>query len=159
MSEDEDGVQTEVAGAYTEAEILRFTDLVKSVVGYDEDRGDVVTIVSARFEQPQVLEEYSEPWYENTLVTGLIKNAALAAASSANIHHPLLLSALFAVHRFHALFSSATCTFSLTAWAWFKNFTAGTVRSHWLFLLIFHFISWHINLLSGLQLALTLALQ
>jgi flagellar M-ring protein FliF len=79
MSEDEDGVQTEVAGAYTEAEILRFTDLVKSVVGYDEDRGDVVTIVSARFEQPQVLEEYSEPWYENTLVTGLIKNAALAA--------------------------------------------------------------------------------
>jgi flagellar M-ring protein FliF len=80
MIEDEDGVQTEVPGAYSEAELMRFTDLVKSVVGYDQERGDVVTIVSAKFEQPEAIAEYSDPWFENTFVTGLIKNISFAVA-------------------------------------------------------------------------------
>ncbi|MDG1475487.1 MAG: flagellar basal-body MS-ring/collar protein FliF [Porticoccaceae bacterium] len=80
MVEDEDGVQTEVPGAYSEAELMRFTDLVKSVVGYDQERGDVVTIVSAKFEQPEPIAEYSDPWFENTFVTGLIKNISFALA-------------------------------------------------------------------------------
>jgi flagellar M-ring protein FliF len=34
--------------------------------------------VSARFEETQVLEEISEPWYDNGLITGAIKNLGLA---------------------------------------------------------------------------------
>jgi flagellar M-ring protein FliF len=74
----DDGENTAPQAGYSEAEILRFTDLVKGVVGFDEARGDVVTIVSARFEETQVLEEISEPWYDNGLITGAIKNLGLA---------------------------------------------------------------------------------
>ncbi len=74
----ENGENSTAQDTFSEAEILRFTDLVKGVVGFNEERGDVVTIVSARFEEPQVLEEISQPWYDNTIITGAIKNLGLA---------------------------------------------------------------------------------
>lgn len=56
---------------YTPEEIERLTNVVKGAVGFNEERGDVVTIMPAKFEPmstgPQV------PWYENEAVMGGIK--------------------------------------------------------------------------------------
>ena len=67
----------EVAGGFTDLEIERFTNLVKGVVGFDERRGDVVTIVAAKFEKPLLLDSSGE-WYENTQVTSMIKSLGAA---------------------------------------------------------------------------------
>ena len=42
---DADGTATESAVVYSDAEIERFTDLVKGVIGFNFERGDVVTVV------------------------------------------------------------------------------------------------------------------
>lgn len=73
-----DGVAVEQANpGYTDLELERFTDLVKGVVGYDFERGDVVTIVSAKFEKPAPLENPME-WYESAQVMSAIKSSAAA---------------------------------------------------------------------------------
>ena len=65
-------LNTEVAGAasnqvgYSDEDIQRFTNLVKGVVGFKEDRGDIITIVSTPFEEPTFIEEELVPWYEKT---------------------------------------------------------------------------------------------
>tara|TARA_B100000767_G_scaffold213569_1_gene200922 strand:- start:9089 stop:10855 length:1767 start_codon:yes stop_codon:yes gene_type:complete len=65
---------------FSELELERFSNLVKSLIGFNADRGDVVTIVSARFEPPEVIELISEPWYENSQITSLIKSSAVVVA-------------------------------------------------------------------------------
>lgn len=67
----------EAAGGFTDLELERFTNLVKGVVGFDERRGDVVTIVAAKFEKPLLLDSAGE-WYENTQVTSMIKSLGAA---------------------------------------------------------------------------------
>jgi len=62
---------------FTDLELERFTNLVKGVVGFDERRGDVVTIVAATFEKP-VLPDSSGEWYENNQVTSMIKSLGAA---------------------------------------------------------------------------------
>ena len=57
---------------FSDIQIERFTDLVKGVVGFDPERGDVVTIVSAAFDEPLVIDT-SLPWYESTQVISTIK--------------------------------------------------------------------------------------
>lgn len=46
---------------YTDAELQRMQDLVRGVIGFDDQRGDLVTVVPARFEAPEPLIEV--PWY------------------------------------------------------------------------------------------------
>jgi len=58
-------------------ELERFTDLVKGVVGFDGARGDVVTIVSAKFEKPEPYELDSN-WYENAQTISAIKSLGAA---------------------------------------------------------------------------------
>ena len=66
-----------VPQGFSELEIERFTDLVKGVIGYDEQRGDVVTIIAAKFEKPKVLEaEYA--WYENAQLMSALQSLAAA---------------------------------------------------------------------------------
>jgi len=65
---------------FSDIEIERFSNLVKSLIGFDVNRGDVVTIVSTPFEPPVVIEQISEPWYENSQITSLIKTASIAIA-------------------------------------------------------------------------------
>ena len=67
----------EAADGFTDLELERFTNLVKGVVGFDERRGDVVTIVAAKFEKPLLLDSSGE-WYENTQVTSMIKSLGAA---------------------------------------------------------------------------------
>lgn len=74
---DADGTATESAVVYSDAEIEGFTDLVKGVIGFNFERGDVVTIVSAKFEEPEVIES-PFAWYENAQVISAIKSTGAA---------------------------------------------------------------------------------
>ncbi len=61
---------------YSQQELERMLQLVQGVVGYDQQRGDLVTVVPAKFEPPSPME--SMPWYlEDSLQTGF-KSALLA---------------------------------------------------------------------------------
>jgi flagellar M-ring protein FliF len=62
---------------FSELELERFTDLVKGVVGYNGDRGDIVTIVSAKFEKPVPFESEVD-WYENAQTISAIKSLGAA---------------------------------------------------------------------------------
>jgi len=73
----EPGDDALAAQRFSELELQRFTDLVKGVVGYDAQRGDVVTIVSAKFEKPELFDS-GIVWYENAQVISAIKSLAAA---------------------------------------------------------------------------------
>jgi len=61
---------------YTQQELERMLQLVQGVVGYDQQRGDLVSVVPAKFEPPAALETI--PWYmEDAIQTGF-KSALLA---------------------------------------------------------------------------------
>jgi flagellar M-ring protein FliF len=76
--DDENSAAAQAAAGFSELELERFTNLVKGVVGYDVDRGDVVTIVSAKFEKP-VPYESEVIWYENAQIISIIKSLGAAA--------------------------------------------------------------------------------
>ena len=60
-------------------EVNRLTQLVKGVVGFDEGRGDVVTVVATKFEPKPVIENLTL-WYENEELLDVIKSLALVLA-------------------------------------------------------------------------------
>ncbi|NDF04558.1 MAG: hypothetical protein EB068_05560 [Betaproteobacteria bacterium] len=60
---------------YSQEELDRLTALVRGVVGYQEDRGDVVTIVPAKFAPP---DEVAPPWYADETI---MKNVKLGVAA------------------------------------------------------------------------------
>jgi flagellar M-ring protein FliF len=64
--------------AYTPQELDRMRDLVRSVVGFDQRRGDEVTVVPARFEPAPPLETI--PWYIETRVHEGLKSGLIALA-------------------------------------------------------------------------------
>jgi flagellar M-ring protein FliF len=68
---------TAVAEGYSELELERFTNLVKGIVGFNAERGDVVTIVSAKFEEPSIIENQM-PWYESAQVMSTVKSLGAA---------------------------------------------------------------------------------
>jgi flagellar M-ring protein FliF len=58
-----DGSAPPTSIPYTEEEITRLNQLVKGAVGFNEERGDMVTVVATKFE-PQVDPNYV-PWYKD----------------------------------------------------------------------------------------------
>ena len=56
---------------YTAQELDRMLNLVRSAVGYNEARGDVVTVAPARFESQ--INYNPEKWYENSDIQNFIK--------------------------------------------------------------------------------------
>jgi flagellar M-ring protein FliF len=64
------------ANPYTPEEIERMQSLVRGVVGFDEDRNDVVTVVQAKFE-PEAVYDLSVPWYKDESITSGIKSGLL----------------------------------------------------------------------------------
>ena len=62
---------------YTPAELDRLVELVRGVVGFDAARGDVVTLVPARFEPPTPMEPVM-PWYESHTLMEAVKSAVAA---------------------------------------------------------------------------------
>ena len=61
---------------YTQEEIERMQELVRGVVGYNEARHDVVSVVQARFE-PEAVIDLSVPWYKDEPVVMGIKSGLL----------------------------------------------------------------------------------
>ena len=62
---------------YTEQELDRMLNLVRGAVGYSEARGDVVTVIPARFEPPAPLEPMV-PWYQDDMVITSFKQGLMA---------------------------------------------------------------------------------
>lgn len=56
---------------YTQQELDRMLNLVRSSVGYNEERGDVVTVAPARFET--LAPEPPKPWYADPDIQNVIK--------------------------------------------------------------------------------------
>ncbi len=63
------------ARQFSDVEVQRMLQLVRGVVGYDEQRGDVVTLVQQRFEGPPPQEVL--PWYSDRSVHGMIRDGLL----------------------------------------------------------------------------------
>jgi flagellar M-ring protein FliF len=61
---------------YSPEELEQMQALVRGVVGYKQDRGDVVTVVQAKFEPEQVY-DLSTPWYKDDAVLSHLKTGLL----------------------------------------------------------------------------------
>lgn len=70
----EDAAATE---AVLQQEIDKLTGLVRAAIGFDADRGDVITIVASRF-YPETSVSEGAPWYEQPSVIALIKYGIIA---------------------------------------------------------------------------------
>lgn len=70
----EDAAATE---AVLQQEIDKLTGLVRAAIGFDADRGDVITIVASRF-YPESSVSEGAPWYEQPSVIALIKYGIIA---------------------------------------------------------------------------------
>ncbi len=62
---------------YSEEELKRMESLIRGVIGFKEDRGDVVTVVQAKFE-PEKLYDVRTPWYKEETVITSIKSGIVA---------------------------------------------------------------------------------
>jgi flagellar M-ring protein FliF len=74
-----DGVQQQTSAdiGYTELELERLTNLVKGAIGFNAERGDVVTIISAKFEEPSIIDTRLQ-WYESPQVMSTAKSLGAA---------------------------------------------------------------------------------
>jgi len=61
---------------YTQEELDRLNQLVRGAVGYSEERGDVVTVISTRFE-PQI-DPDAIPWYKDETIAGVTNSSVIA---------------------------------------------------------------------------------
>ena len=61
---------------YKPEEIERMQSLVRSVVGFNEARGDVITVIPARFE-PEPVIDLSVAWYKDETIMDQIKSGVL----------------------------------------------------------------------------------
>jgi flagellar M-ring protein FliF len=71
-----DGVAPMTTIPYTQEELDRLNQLVKGAVGFSEERGDVVTVVSTHFE-PQV-DPDAIPWYKDETIAGVANSTVIA---------------------------------------------------------------------------------
>ena len=75
-----EGVEAEPGAAtsveYTEQELERMLNLVRGVVGYNEARGDNVTLMPAKFEPVAPLEPMV-PWYQDDMVISSFKSGLM----------------------------------------------------------------------------------
>ncbi len=68
--------EDEGSGGYTKAELESLTSLIQGVIGFNENRGDVVTLIPAKFEVPA--DPSVVPWHENDSIMDAIKLAVMA---------------------------------------------------------------------------------
>jgi len=64
--------------AYSQEELNQLRDLVKQAVGYDNSRGDQVTVTNVAFKAPDALQEVSEPIWEKPWFMDVMKLAVAA---------------------------------------------------------------------------------
>ena len=71
-----DGAAPMTTIPYTQEELDRLNQLVKGAVGFSEERGDVVTVISTHFE-PQV-DPDAVPWYKDETIAGVANSTVIA---------------------------------------------------------------------------------
>ena len=71
-----DGAAPMTTIPYTQEELERLNQLVRGAVGFSEERGDVVTVISTHFE-PQV-DPDAIPWYKDETVAGVANSTVIA---------------------------------------------------------------------------------
>ena len=77
LPKDDKGVAPEPQpNPYKPEEIERMQSLVRSVVGFNEARGDVITVIPARFE-PEPVVDLSVAWYKDEAIMDQIKSGVL----------------------------------------------------------------------------------
>ncbi len=69
--------QTDKTGRFSQGELDRLTELVRGAIGFDTARGDVVTLVPAKFE-PVAAAGPPVAWYESENLIGAIKSGLAA---------------------------------------------------------------------------------
>jgi len=65
-----------IANPFTPEEMERMQSLVRSVVGFDQARGDVVTVIPARFEAEPVFDMHVV-WYKDEVLMNQIKSGVI----------------------------------------------------------------------------------
>lgn len=76
-SSEASGQQDGKGPRYSQAELERLTDIVRGTIGFDDKRGDVVTLVTAKFE-PVAAAGPPVAWYESENLIGAIKSSVAA---------------------------------------------------------------------------------
>ena len=71
-----DGTPPATTIPYTQEELDRLNQLVRGAVGYNEERGDVVTVISTHFE-PQI-DPDAVPWYKDETIAGVANSSVIA---------------------------------------------------------------------------------
>ncbi len=71
-----DGMPPQTTIPYTQEELDRLNQLVRGAVGFNNDRGDVVTVVSTHFEPP--FDPDAVPWYKDEGVASIANSAGIA---------------------------------------------------------------------------------
>ena len=69
--------QSDKQARFSAAEVERLTELVRGTIGFDDKRGDVVTLVTAKFE-PVAAAGPPVAWYESETLIGAIKSSVAA---------------------------------------------------------------------------------
>ena len=71
-----DGSAAPTTIPYTQEELDRLNQLVRGAVGFNDKRGDIVTVVATRFEPP--VDPDAVPWYKDEALASLINSGVIA---------------------------------------------------------------------------------
>ena len=71
-----DGSPAPTTIPYTQEELDRLNQLVRGAVGFNDKRGDVVTVVATRFEPP--VDPNAVPWYKDEALASLANSGVIA---------------------------------------------------------------------------------
>ena len=71
-----DGSAAPTTIPYTQEELDRLNQLVRGAVGFNDERGDVVTVVATRFEPP--VDPDAVPWYKDESLASLANSGVVA---------------------------------------------------------------------------------
>ncbi len=61
---------------YSEDDLKRMESLIRGVIGFKQERGDVVTVVQAKFE-PEKIVPIEQPWYKEESVVSTVKSSVV----------------------------------------------------------------------------------
>ena len=71
-----DGSPAPTTIPYTQEELDRLNQLVRGAVGFNDKRGDIVTVVATRFEPP--VDPDAGPWYKDEALASLVNSGVIA---------------------------------------------------------------------------------
>jgi len=71
-----DGSPAPTTIPYTQEELDRLNQLVRGAVGFNDQRGDIVTVVATRFETP--VDPDALPWYKDEALASLLNSGVVA---------------------------------------------------------------------------------